>query len=109
MPKNPVTNLVEGLLTEGEVPPRFTNIDELRKPTDFPKSAPKVDFTPEQKAYLDTLPYFEVDGDDLLSVDLPPGTIRAVVRDFNTRIPWLIDTSGYEYIRYATSVNGYLP
>lgn len=99
-------SLLDGLNPHG-IPFKFADVRELRKPDTLPTDAKSAKFTPVEAAYLKALPAFEVDGENLLDVTFPPGVHRLLMIDFNTRLPWLVDTAGYDYPRYVMSVNGY--
>ena len=107
MKKPEVNLLVESLLNETAIPARFVDVRELRKPSELPDNSKELILSAEETAYLDSLPAFEVDGQDLDSVDFPPGVHRLVMVDFTTKIPWLVDTAGYNYPRYVMNINGY--
>ena len=96
-----------GLLNESGVPYRFKEVREIRKPDKLPDNPRSLNFSDEEVAYLDTLPVFEVDGQNMSTVEFPAGVDRAVMVDFNTGVPWLADTSGFDYPRYVMSINGY--
>lgn len=103
----PADRLVSNLLLESQVPRRFTHGKALRKPESLPKTAEKIPLSDEEVQFLDSLECFEIDGENLYDVELPPGTTFCVLIDFNTKIPWLSNSEGYNYPRYVLNINGY--
>jgi len=104
-----MSKLTETLLNGPAIPPKFADVRGLRKPDTLPDNATPSTFTDDEVAYLDSLPFFEVDGQDLSDVTFPPGISRLVMVDFTTDLPWLVDTAGFDYPRYVMSIEGYRP
>lgn len=92
---------------EAGIPRRFTHGPALRKPASLPDNAEDTQLSQEEREFLDGLPLFEVDGQDLTEVDLPPDVTFCILVDFTTHLCWLCNTSGYNYPRYVMNINPY--
>jgi len=105
------TNLLAAIkLSEGDeqaIPRRFTHGPAERKPSQLPTVARGRSPDPEEKAFLDKLHVFDVDGEDLEHVDLPTGDGNYfILHDINTHLCWLANTAGYNYPRYVIDIGG---
>jgi len=94
------------LVENTDIPRRFTHGPAERKPSVLPTVARGRTPDQEEKTYLDTLPVFDVDGEDLEHVDLPPELRQCILHDFNTGLCWLADTAGFNYPRYIVDIGG---
>ncbi len=109
MQVQPVTSALltaHKLVENTDIPRRFTHGPAERKPSVLPTAARGDPLSPEEKAYLDTLHVFDVDGEDLEHVDLPSGGKHFILHDFNTHLCWLADTAGFNYPRYVIDIGG---
>lgn len=99
--------LYEGVSPDSQIPRRFTHGPAIRKPESLPDNAEDIQLSQEEREFLDGLPLFEVDGQDLLEVDLPPDVTFCILVDFTTHLSWLCNTAGYNYPRYVININPY--
>lgn len=98
--------LVEALLNSGGTPNKFLSLDPVPIPDELPDNAGNIDLSPEDTAFLDTLDYMEVNGEDFAKTRASKVTEFCILSDYTTDLRWLYRATG-EGACVLTSINPY--